>query len=153
MVKEAYEYKSVNRKTVYVFVSEGQNKRVPKMVTFSPLGNKLWNLGFGDWQSDGSIDDSVISNNHDLIKVISTVAKIRYEFSEKYPLRTLQIKPVDEKRKRLYNHVFRRNYNIINANFEITGINSLNGIIKEQYSPEKTYNSFELKRRLNNEQR
>ena len=150
MVKDAYLYTGLKRKTRYFFVSEGENKRIVKMVVFTPLGKKLWNLGFGDLQYHGYIDDSVVSNNDDLIKVISTVAKITYEFSEKYPLRHLQIKPVDEKRRRLYNHVFRRNYDIIYANFEITGINNLNGIIREHYSPEETYNSFELKRRLNN---
>ena len=145
MVKEAYLYTGLNRKTRYFFISEGENKRIVKTVVFSPLGNRLWNLGFGDLQYSGYIDDSVVSNNDDLIKVISTVAKIAYEFSEKYPLRRIQIKPVDEKRKRLYNHVFRRHYDTIDANFDIIGINEQE---REIYSPKKNYDIFELNRKI-----
>ena len=145
MVKDAYLYTGLKRKTRYFFVSEGENKRIVKMVVFTPLGKKLWNLGFGDLQYNGYIDDSVVSNNDDLIKVISTVAKITYEFSEKYPLRRIQIKPVDEKRKRLYNHVFRRHYATINANFDIIGTYESK---KETYSPKKNYDTFELNRKI-----
>ena len=145
MVKEAYLYTGLNRKTRYFFISEGENKRIVKTVVFSPLGNRLWNLGFGDLQYSGYIDDSVVSNNDDLIKVISTVAKIAYEFSDKYPLRRIQIKPVDEKRKRLYNHVFRRHYDTIDANFDIIGINEQE---RETYSPKKNYDIFELNRKI-----
>ena len=144
MVKDAYLYTGLNRKTRYFFISEGENKRIVKTVVFSPLGNRLWNLGFGDLQYSGYIDDSVVSNNDDLIKVISTVAKIAYEFSDKYPLRRIQIKPVDEKRKRLYNHVFRRHYDTIDANFDIIGINEQE---RETYSPKKNYDIFELNRK------
>ena len=148
MLKESYTYISFKRKTFHIFRSEGDNGSIPKMVIFSYAGKKLWNLGFGDLQPDGDIDDSIVSNNNDLIKVISTVAKIAYEFSDKYPLRSIQIKPVDEKRRKLYNHVFRRNYNIINIDFEIIGVNGRRG---EDYSPKKFYESFKLNRRLSNE--
>ena len=144
-VKDAYLYTGLNRKTRYFFISEGENKRIVKTVVFSPLGNRLWNLGFGDLQYSGYIDDSVVSNNDDLIKVISTVAKIAYEFSDKYPLRRIQIKPVDEKRKGLYNHVFRRHYDTIDANFDIIGINEQE---RETYSPKKNYDIFELNRKI-----
>ena len=68
-----------------------------------------------------------------------------YEFSDKYPLRRIQIKPVDEKRKRLYNHVFRRHYATINANFDIIGTYESK---KETYSPKKNYDTFELNRKI-----
>lgn len=148
MIKESYLYTARSRQTRYYFVSEGENKRIVKTVVFSPLGKKLWNLGFGDLRYNGDIDDSTVSNNDDLVKVISTVAKIAYEFSDKYPLRRLQIKPVDEKRKRLYNHVFRRHYATISADFDIIGITGFNDSIIEKYSPEKTYNMFELNRKI-----
>ena len=145
MVKEAYSYKDLHKKIVYFFESESQNKKIPKMVIFSNEGRGLWNLGFGDLQPDGNIDDSVISNNDDLIKVISTVAKITYDFFGTYPLRRILIKPVDEKRKRLYNHVFRRHYDTISADFDIMGIV---GRKKENYSPKKNYDKFVLNRKI-----
>ena len=145
MIKEAYRYVVSENKEVYVFQSEGQNGKIIKIVVFSPVGKKLWNLGFGDLQNDGDIDDSIVSNNEDLIKVISTVAVITYEFSDMYPSRQIRIVPVDEKRKKLYNHVFRRNYALINANFTIVGFSNKK---KEKYSPEKFYDSFQLNRKL-----
>ncbi|MDZ7879797.1 MAG: hypothetical protein U5L45_19115 [Saprospiraceae bacterium] len=108
---------------------------------------RLWNLGFGDWK-DGKIDNSVVSNNNDIVRVISTVAKIAYEFSGNFPQRIIQIKPVDEKRKVLYNHIFRRNYATINVNFNINGFK---GRKKEKYSPNKIYDRFELNRKFDNE--
>ena len=102
MIKESYVYIDVKNKTHYVFQSEGQSGKILKAVVFTNLGERLWNLGFGDLQN-GDIDNAIVSNNHDLVKVIGTVAKIAYEFSNNFPLRRILINPVDEKRKRLYN--------------------------------------------------
>ena len=68
-----------------------------------------------------------------------------YEFSEKFPFRRIQIKPVDEKRRKLYNHVFRRNYEVINVHFQIVGIN---GRKRENYSPNNYYQRFEINRKF-----
>lgn len=144
MLKESYNYLSSPNKAIYLFESEGKNGKIMKVIAFTSVGKSLWNLGFGDLHNE-QIDDSVISNNHDIVKLISTIAKITYEFSDEFPSRRIQIKPVDDKRKRLYNHVFRRNYEVIKATFQITGIN---GRKKEPYSPEKFYDNFELKRKF-----
>lgn len=144
MLKESYNYLASPDKTIYLFQSEGENGNIVKVIAFAPVGRNLWNVGFGDLHEE-HVDDSVISNNHDIVKLISTVAKAIYEFSDEFPSRRIQIKPVDEKRKRLYNHVFRRNYEAINAIFQIKGINSRK---KENYSPEKFYDKFELKRKF-----
>ena len=144
MIKEAYVYTEFENKTLFFFQSEGQNGKITKSVLFSNLGNLVWNLGFGDFE-DGEINDSIVSNNHDIIKVISTVAKIAHDFSNEYPLRRIRIKPVDEKRRQLYNHVFRRNHETISNNFQIIG---RNGLKREIYRPDKYYQYFELKRKL-----
>ena len=144
MINESYAYIDIKNKTHYVFQSEGQNGKILKAVVFTNLGERLWNLGFGDLQN-GDIDDAIVSNNHDLVKVISTVAKIANEFSNNFPLRHIVINPIDAKRKRLYNHVFRRHYEVISTNFSIIGINKRK---KETYSPQKIYDSFELIRKF-----
>ncbi len=93
------------------------------------------------------IDDSIISNNHDIVKLIGTIAKIVYDFSKAFPLSRIEINPIDEKRKRLYHHVFRRNFDIINADFQVKGV--YKGIDEEEdYSPEKIYDFFRLKRKF-----
>ena len=52
----------------------------------------------------------------------------------------------DEKRKKLYNHIFRRHYEDINLLFHITGIYLDSE--KEDYSPQKNYDFFRLKRKF-----
>ncbi len=145
MITESYEYISLVKHTYYYFESEGSQGKIAKIVTFSRLNNKYWNLGFGDLQGN-KINDSVVSNNNDIIKIISTVAKIAYEFSDKFPKRGLEINPIDEKRKSLYNHFFRRNYATIDANFHILGVNNEGD--EEIYSPKKNYDLFRLKRKF-----
>jgi hypothetical protein len=144
MLKETYLILDFEDKTQFIFASEGEQGKIIKAVIFSPVQDDLWNLGFGDINND-KIDDTVISNNHDIVKLISTIAKIIYEFSDEYPLRNIQIKPVDEKRKKLYNHIFRRNYINISSNFQIMGILNKN---EEIYSPEIFYDFFKLKRKF-----
>ena len=144
MITDSYDFIALGNKDYYYFESEGKQGNISKIVTFTRLKNKFWNLGFGDLQGD-QINDSVISNNHDIVKLISTVAKIAYEFSERFPRRSIEITPVDEKRKNLYNHVFRRHYKVIQINFQIIGIHNN---VTEDYSPEKNYDTFRLKRKF-----
>lgn len=145
MITESYDYITLVKNTYFYFESEGNQGKIAKIVTFSRLNNKYWNLGFGDLQGN-KINDSIVSNNHDIVKLISTVAKIAYAFSDKFPKRGLEINPIDEKRKSLYNHVFRRNYETINANFHIIGVNNEGD--EEVYSPKKNYDLFRLKRKF-----
>ena len=84
MITETYQYLFTNGKTQFVFQSEGIQGNIIKIVQFSILNNGKWNLGFGDFKA-GLIDDKVLSNNHDVVRVISTVAKITIDFFEKYP--------------------------------------------------------------------
>ena len=144
MIKESYNCFDFNDKTEFFFASEGSQGRILKGIAFTYIENNLWNLAFGD-VNHGDIDDSVISNNHDIVKLISTIAKVVYDFSNEYPLRHILIQPVDEKRKKLYNHVFRRNYSDINLVFHITGLIEDN---EEDYLPEKFYDKFKLKRKF-----
>jgi hypothetical protein len=144
MITESYNYININDKVEYLFASRGEQGRIAKLVSFTHEKDDLWNLAFGDL-INGQLNDSIISNNHDIVKIIGTVAKITYEFSTEFPLRQIRIKPVDDKRKKLYNHVFRRHYTFIKNTFQIVGSFEEN---KEAYSPEKTYDFFELKRRF-----
>jgi hydroxypyruvate isomerase len=144
MITDYYNYIDIKDKIEYLFTSKGKQGIIVKIVSFTFLEDNLWNLAFGDVHK-GDFDDTVISNNHDITKIIGTVAKITYEFSAAFPSRNIHIKPVDEKRKRLYNHVFRRHYAVINNTFQIIGVK--NGI-EEPYSIDKVYDIFKLKRRV-----
>lgn len=144
MFTESYNYVNLPKKPIYIFQSEGQQGKILKGIMFTSMGKNVWNLAFGDI-IEGDINDSIISNNLDIVKVIGTVAKVVYAFSAQFPLRQIYIRPIDEKRKKLYNHVFRRHYDDISLTFHIMGI--LNEI-PENYSPEKFYDNFKLKRKF-----
>lgn len=144
MLKETYFYVDSDDKTEYYFQSEGPQGKIMKKIIFTSIEEDLWNLAFGDLKN-GEIDDSVISNNHDIVRVFNTIAKMVYEFSNKYPTRHIKIEPVDEKRKRLYNNIFRRNYQDINDTFDIIGVIDN---ISEDYLPEKNYDIFKLNRKF-----
>ena len=144
MIKESYSYIAIGNKTLYYFESEGKHGTIPKAIIFTLYENNLWNLAFGDWH-DGDIDDVIISNNYDIVKIIGTIANVVYDFSAKYPARHIYIQPVDEKRKKLYNHVFRRNYEVIITTFQIIGV--VEGTY-EDYLPKKSYDKFKLIRKF-----
>jgi hypothetical protein len=141
MIEETYPYVQVRDELVYVFRSTGINGVIKKLVIFTPTKNGKWNLGFGDWQNN-DLDGSVMSNNHDVVKVIGTVAKITYGFFKEYPDAIVVVKPVDEKRKKLYNIVFQRHYQTIIKDFQILAHKK--GHRKGIYSPKKMYDNFEL---------
>ena len=142
MIEQPYPYYELGRPMHYFFESIGEEKSVYKIVAFTLLVNGNWNLGFGDLAENGSIDDSVVTNNHDVRNVIGTVAKIAIDFLRKYPERTIEIKPVDDKRKTLYNLVFQRYFEEINMFIEVSGVI---GNAKEPYVSTKTYDKFTIK--------
>ena len=120
MIEQPYPYNVLIPKTHYFFESIGE-KSVFKIVQFDLIDGNLWNLGFGDL-NNGLVDDSIITNNQDAHKVIRTVAKIAIDFLAEYPNYTLEITPVDEKRKRLYNGVFQKYFKDIVNKREATGL-------------------------------
>jgi hypothetical protein len=140
MIQDSYEYFDLKDSILFSFESEGANGIILKIIIFTLNEDGTWNLAFGDWQNN-DINDSVISNNQDIVRVISTVAKVTYVFFDNYPDATVVIKPVDEKRKKLYNIVFKRHYDVITLNFHIFAIINRE---REIYSPDKQYDSFEL---------
>jgi hypothetical protein len=119
---------------------------ITKIVLFTKIKNRLWNLGFGDKIED-DWDDEIISNNGDLIKVIATVAAIANDFSEKWPSRAIFIDPVDEKRKSLYNIVFKRNQSEIEQTFQILGFYRKRW---RHFDPQKMFDKFQISRKSTN---
>ena len=140
MITDSYPYFATRNKTSFIFESTGKQGTIIKIIQFTLLDSGEWNLGFGDW-NNGIIDDLTISNNHDLIRVIQTVAKATYVFFEEYPESVVIIKPVDERRKKLYNLVFQRHIQSIELAFNVMGI--INDE-KEPFLSKKMYDNFEI---------
>ena len=141
MLNEYYPFSPIIDDAHFFFRSEGQEGIIFKIVALSPTKQGRWNLGFGDF--DGvQINDAVMTNNHDAAKVMRTVARIAYDYLEKYPNKIIYIEPVDERRKKFYNAVFQRYYKEMQPIFNIFG---LTGNDIEEYLPSKVYDFFELK--------
>jgi hypothetical protein len=72
--------------TRYTFVSKGRKGAVLKVVQFSPTSAKnVINLSFGDLQPDGTVNDTVNTNNNDIIRVMATVIEIVNDFAAENP--------------------------------------------------------------------
>ncbi len=69
------------------------------------------------------------------------VAKTIYEFLGEFPERTIVIKPVDERRRKLYNRIFQRHFEEMKPFFDILGFHNEES---EVYSPKKYYNYFKI---------
>ena len=81
-----------------------------------------------------------------MYKVIGTVAKIAIDFLKQNPESIIDIKPVDEKRRTLYNRVFQRYFDEINPLFQVFGLIEEE---EEPYTPTKFYDSFTIELKSN----
>src|SRR5579871_1735831 len=89
---------------VYQFASEGIRGKVTKLVIYSETHlRNFYNLGFGDKnESTGMIDDEIVTNNGDSIKVLATVAFTVYAFTDEFPDAMIFVTGTTKARTRLY---------------------------------------------------
>jgi len=86
MLIDTYVIDSNEDATEFDFVSIGPKGKIIKAIRYKKIAINRYMLGFGDYdEATDTIDDKVLSNNKDAIKVLSTVAKTLYEFFEKHP--------------------------------------------------------------------
>lgn len=140
MIKDVYDYYPSQDMMSFLFLSEGPQGTIPKIIIFTRQEKNKWNLAFGDLKED-DFDDLVISNNQDAMKIIRTVASTAIEFLKTYPKRSIFIRPVDQKRKTLYNYVFQKYFKEINTIFDVIGTIQNT---EESYLPVNFYDSFTI---------
>jgi len=68
-----------------IFLCQYGQKNIAKIVEYIPLTENFMNLSFGDLRPDGSVDDSIPSNNGDIIKVLATVVDILKHYTAQHP--------------------------------------------------------------------
>jgi hypothetical protein len=87
----------------YVFESSGPKGVIKKVARFKAIHPTTYNFGFGDLnESTGEINDTVVSNNEDGDKVLSTLANIIHNFIIVYPNAKVLIRGTTPSRTRLY---------------------------------------------------
>ncbi len=72
----------------FFFVSTGPRGEIQKAIQFRPMKEQgIFNLAFGDLNIDtGELDDEARSNNGDVEKILATVAKATYTFTQYNPM-------------------------------------------------------------------
>jgi hypothetical protein len=130
---------------VFDFLSFGKNGIIPKRVAFSKTeGNKVYNLAFGNVDSDGEIDDYSVSDNGDRNKVLATVAFIVDAYTKRYPDRWIVFRGSTEERTRLYRMAVGINLEELSAKFEIYAYDGENVI---PFAKNMKINAFLVKRK------
>ena len=144
MLRESYPLLDVEASTIFFFFSEGIKGKVPKVVIFSHKENNTWSLAFGDLTPQG-VDVKVVSGNQDWVKVMNTVIKAVNTFTGTYPERLVYFKPVDEKRKILFNRIIQKRKEEIEEVYLIRGVEEEKEV---PYQAGKLYAAFVLQQKF-----
>lgn len=122
MYQKAYNYQKeiIPR---YTFTSIG-SRAIQKVVEFTrfEFSENLYNLAFGDLQSDGEINDQVRSNNGDLIRIMATLIQIIIDFTNERPEAKIFFSGSTDHRTRLYKRIIKTYYNRFSKSFVITAL-------------------------------
>ena len=107
----------------FQFESVGPKGRITKIVQFEQTQAKdIYNLAFGNLNNDGSIDDETRNDNKDRNKILATVATIIYEFSSRYPEKSVFFCGSTPERTRLYRMALTVNLAELTKDFYIYGV-------------------------------
>lgn len=141
-----YELKSVKNLMTFEFISEGPKGQITKLVQYSKISPKgIYNIGFGDKDfNTGGIDDTVITNNGDSRKVLTTVAATVYLFLNKYPNASIYAIGSNKARTRLYRIGITNNLSEIKNDFELYGLKDEKW---EAFNKQVEYDAFLLRRK------
>lgn len=133
----------------YSFESVSDQKTIRKSILFTVFDNNalLYNLALGDLQEDGLLDDSAISDNRDMNRVIATVVKAMMIFFDTYPEKLVYFQGSDKQgiRTRLYRILLAREIEEVKNLFIVYGRRSDNGI--ENFISGQTYIGFIFQRK------
>jgi hypothetical protein len=127
MKYEKYPTKAAGSLLEFEFNSEGPKGPIKKQVNFQAIADApaIYNLVFGDQDSKGKVNDLIITDNKDGIKVLATVVDTLYKFFEKHPGSFVYAEGSTKARTRLYRIGISNNLAEIENDFQVFGyINS-----------------------------
>ena len=128
----------------YFFESIGQKGSIFKVVIFTEFQNNVFNLGFGDYDlKTKQIDDTKVSDNGDMPKVLATVVSIVFHFLEKNPMAYIFFEGSTKSRTRLYQIAINQYYNAFSEYLELFGLTNGN---PESFQKNKPYESFLIRK-------
>jgi hypothetical protein len=120
---EKYEIEASSSLLRFEFYSTGPKGKIKKQVAFRAFENNpnVFNIGFGDVDKDGNINDLTITGNQDSQKVLATVVLTVLRFFEKYPNYYVYATGSTKARSRLYRMGISNNLDEILQSFVIYG--------------------------------
>jgi hypothetical protein len=128
----------------YTFKSIGKHGNILKVVKFIEFQYNVYNLGFGDFDpSKKQVDDTIVTNNGDMTKVLATIVSIIAEFLSANPVAHVFFEGSTKSRTRLYQIAINRYYDEFSQTFEIFG---LDGDKFETFKKNKSYESFLIRK-------
>lgn len=135
----------------FMFTSSGPKGDIKKIVQYTPtIDENIYNLAFGDYLPDGSIDDKVTNDNRDRDKILATVASTVYEFTSFHSDKMVFFAGSTLERTRLYRMALTINLKELSKDFYLHGVTLKNGLyLVESFEKGKTYDGFLIKRKTN----
>ena len=122
---ETYRLEQEEDSFSFMFYSEGPKGRVKKSIVFQPnqrLGQNVFNLAFGDFDEvTKRMEDAVVTNNGDHLKILHTVAWSVIEFLGANPNAFILIMGSTSSRTRLYQMRIAGLLSYVTQQFEILG--------------------------------
>ena len=136
----------------YTFNSIGTKGTIKKLVQFSATSqNGIFNVGFGDIQPNGEIDDKSESNNGDIAKVLVTIISIIFDYTHAHRDLKIVFTGSTSQRTFLYQRLLSRYYSIYSIDFTITGLVMVSDLdyFEEIFNPkvDYLYTAFFIKRK------
>ena len=146
MIDNRYQFESSPDLSTFEFDSIGPKGVITKVVNYTEINVKgFFNLGFGDKDpQSGYISDLTVTNNNDSQKVLATVARTLYLFTERYPKAIVLATGSTFARTRLYRIGIANNLTAIEQDFIILGLTETNW---EPFRTNVTYHAFSVRRK------
>jgi hypothetical protein len=146
MIDNRYQFESSPDLLTFEFDSVGPKGVITKVVNYMEINVKgFFNLGFGDKDpQSGYISDLTVTNNNDSQKVLATVARTLYLFTERYPEAIVLATGSTFARTRLYRIGIANNLAAIEQDFIILGLTETNW---EPFRKNVTYHAFSVRRK------
>lgn len=125
----------------FEFISEGPNGQFRKVVQYLETTTAgIYNLGFGvKNELTNEIDDLVITNNGDSQKVLTTVAKTLFVFTDHYPDAWIVATGSTLSRTRLYRIGITNNLSLIERDFHVFGLKENDWVKFERNGPYEAF--------------
>ena len=140
MNKPVYQSIYSTKEERYIFESIGTKGKILKVVKFFEIQENVYNLGFGDFDPiTNQVDDKVVSDNGDLIKVIATIISLTIKFLDDNPIALVFFEGSTPQRTQFYQWIINRYHNEIIETLKIYGVNDGE---PELFQKSKTYESF-----------